>query len=222
MYASAGNDGGDRIYPLRNAFNCRLNSSKGNRGYPDSPGRKDIQGSRTIPLFFTSFRRTLAFLWYHISTCLYISMFRRRILLPAPQNLALTLKAKLFRGLSDPSRLAIVETLRSGAKTVSEIVAATKLSQPNASAHLACLRDCGLLASRQEGKYVFYALADSQMEALLEAAEHILSQVTERIACCGNYECQTAQKCVRNKQCAASVHASPLARNAAKIPLTQG
>jgi DNA-binding transcriptional regulator GbsR (MarR family) len=58
---------------------------------------------------------------------------------------ALELKAKLFRGFADPSRLALLDALRQGERTVTELVAATGLSQPNASAHLACLRECGLV-----------------------------------------------------------------------------
>jgi DNA-binding transcriptional ArsR family regulator len=54
----------------------------------------------------------------------------------------LTLQAKLFRGLSDYSRLSILPVLRAGPQTVGEIVAATGLSQPNASNHLRCLSDC--------------------------------------------------------------------------------
>lgn len=138
--------------------------------------------------------------------------------MPVPQNLSLTLKAKLFRGLADPSRLAIVEALRSGAKTVSEIVASTNLSQPNASAHLACLKDCGLVASRQEGRHVFYRLHDPRMEALFQAAEGIIAAVSERISCCSNYECQTARKCVSDTQC---VSPASVKRRTVKIPLAE-
>lgn len=103
-------------------------------------------------------------------------------------DFALTLKAKLFRGLADPSRLAIVEALRSGEKTVSEVVEATGLSQPNASGHLACLKDCGLVMSRQHGRFVYYALSDSRMEEILRAAEGILAGTAERIYACTRYE----------------------------------
>lgn len=104
------------------------------------------------------------------------------------QDLALTLKAKLFRGLADPSRLAILDVLRSGEKTVSELVAETGLSQPNASGHLACLRECGLVASRQEGRYVYYQLADERVDDALRAAEGILAGVAEQVYACTRYE----------------------------------
>jgi len=125
-----------------------------------------------------------------------------------PQNLNLTLTAKLFQGLADPSRLAIVEALRSGERTVSELVAATKLSQPNVSAHLACLKSCGLVVGRQEGRYVFYALKDQRMDVLIKAAEGILSNVSKQISSCSNYECQTGKKCV-SEECAAYIPPSP-------------
>ena len=52
---------------------------------------------------------------------------------------SLGLKAKLFRGFGDSSRLSILECLRQGPLTVGEIVNQTGLSQPNTSNHLACL-----------------------------------------------------------------------------------
>ena len=102
-------------------------------------------------------------------------------------DLATTLKAKLFRGLADPSRLLIVEALRSGEKTVSQLVEETGLSQPNASAHLSCLQDCGLVARRQEGRFVYYTLSDGRMEQVLQAVEGILSGVADNVYRCTRY-----------------------------------
>lgn len=103
------------------------------------------------------------------------------------QDLSLTLKAKLFRGLADASRLAILQALCAGEKSVSELVAETGLSQPNVSGHLSCLRDCGLVTSRQDGRFVYYALADPRAEALLRDAEGILAGVAERVYACTRY-----------------------------------
>ena len=103
-------------------------------------------------------------------------------------DLSLTLKAKLFRGLADPSRLAILEALGSGELTVSEVVAATGLSQPNASTHLSCLRECGLVTSRPEGRRVYYALADSRVQDVLRGAEGILADVATRVYACTRYD----------------------------------
>ena len=101
---------------------------------------------------------------------------------------SLALKAKLFRGLSDPSRLSILESLCPGEKTVSVVVMETGLSQPNVSGHLACLKDCGIVASRQEGRFVYYSLVDPRMKEVLRTAEAILSAVAEQVYDCTRYE----------------------------------
>lgn len=104
-------------------------------------------------------------------------------LLTAERN-KLGLKAKLFRGFSDPSRLNILEVLRGGPHTVSEIVTATELSQSNVSNHLSCLRDCGLVVAEQEGRYVTYQLSDQRVNELLSLADVLLADVAR-----GVYEC---------------------------------
>lgn len=109
------------------------------------------------------------------------------------QDLNLALKAKLFRGLADSSRLAILEALLSGEKSVSEIVAATGLSQANASGHLACLKECGLVVNRQEGRFVYYSLADPRLEEALRLAEAILADVAARVYACARYEVKAGQ-----------------------------
>jgi DNA-binding transcriptional ArsR family regulator len=100
----------------------------------------------------------------------------------------LPLKAKLFRGLADESRLAVLDALRDGPRCVSEVVAATGLSQPNASAHLACLGDCGLVTRERRGKFVYYAIADKRAVRILEEAEAILGAVGAHVYRCTRYE----------------------------------
>lgn len=95
--------------------------------------------------------------------------------------------AKFFRGLGDPSRLSILLLLRSGPRRVSEIVAATGLSQPNASMHLACLWECGLVEREPAGSSVYYRLASPRVTPLLELAESLLAANGHRIECCPRY-----------------------------------
>lgn len=101
-------------------------------------------------------------------------------------DLGATLRAKFFRGFADPSRLALLDALRGGEQTVGQLVAATGLSQSNVSGHLACLRDCGLVAGRQEWRHVFYRLADPRIVELLGAADGILAENASRIYACVN------------------------------------
>jgi DNA-binding transcriptional ArsR family regulator len=96
----------------------------------------------------------------------------------------LNVKARLFRGFSDPSRLKILEALRAGELTVGAIVERTSLSQSNVSNHLACLRNCGLVTAEARGKFVVYRLSDPRVEELLHLAESLLADVAR-----GVYEC---------------------------------
>lgn len=106
---------------------------------------------------------------------------------------SLTLKAKLFRGFGDPSRLSILEALRNGPLNVNEIVVATGLSQSNASNHLGCLRDCGLVASEQEGRYVTYHLSDDRVGELLVVAESLLADVARGVYECTRYNLRASE-----------------------------
>lgn len=107
---------------------------------------------------------------------------------PSPPNVAgNTLRAKFFRGLADPSRLTILEALRSSSQTVGELVAHTGLSQPNTSNHLACLLECGLVQREQNGRYAVYGLADDKIIALLALADDLVSDHHERLAACVRY-----------------------------------
>lgn len=86
-------------------------------------------------------------------------------------------KAKLFRNFADTSRLAILEALRPGARSVSELVEITGLGQPNISNHLACLLGCGLVSREQRGRHAFYAISDPRVDELLDRADVLLAEV---------------------------------------------
>jgi ArsR family transcriptional regulator, cadmium/lead-responsive transcriptional repressor len=103
-------------------------------------------------------------------------------------EIPLTVRAKLFHGLADPSRLALLEALRTGEQTVSQLVAATGLSQSNASGHLACLRECGLVESRQEWRHVYYRLSSPAVDELLHQAGLVLNEVASKILACNRPE----------------------------------
>lgn len=97
------------------------------------------------------------------------------------------LKAKLFRGLADPSRLAVLESLRDGPRSVTAIAEATGLSQPNTSNHLRCLHDCGLVSRDQRGRSVHYGLRDERVEALLALADVVIADVARGMYACARY-----------------------------------
>jgi DNA-binding transcriptional ArsR family regulator len=99
----------------------------------------------------------------------------------------LQVRAKLFRGLGDVSRLRVLEALRDGPLSAGEIVRRTGLSQPNTSMHLACLAECGLVTWERQGKFVRYEIADKRVVALLDQAENLLLQVGPLIDACPRY-----------------------------------
>lgn len=98
-----------------------------------------------------------------------------------------TLKAKLFRGFADTSRLSILETLREEPLTVSAIVKKTGLSQSNVSNHLRCLSDCDLVVSASQGRYTLYQLSHPNIAVLLELAEDLLRDIARGVYECTNY-----------------------------------
>ncbi len=97
------------------------------------------------------------------------------------------LRAKLFRGLGDVSRLRVLEALRDGPLSAGELVRRTGLSQPNTSMHLACLGECGLVTWERQGKFVYYEIADKRAVKLLDQAEELRLQLAPLIAACPRY-----------------------------------
>ena len=108
--------------------------------------------------------------------------------LPA-SPVASDLVAKYFRGLGDPIRLRILELLRrEGELSVGELVRRLALPQPQVSNHLACLRWCGFVEARRDGRTVSNRIADERVEAMLELAESLLADNAEHVAACCRIE----------------------------------
>jgi ArsR family transcriptional regulator len=93
----------------------------------------------------------------------------------------------LFHSLSDSTRLGIVQRLAGGEARVADLVDALGLAQSTVSAHVACLRECGLVAGRPEGRQVFYSLARPELLDLLASTETLLAATGSAVALCPNY-----------------------------------
>ena len=98
------------------------------------------------------------------------------------QRLAVT--AKFFHGLSDLTRLRIVELLLEGEKNVSELVSLLGQPQSRVSNHLACLRWCGYVDSRRDGKFVYYRVSDPRVRQLLALARNVIADNAAAIVSC--------------------------------------
>jgi DNA-binding transcriptional ArsR family regulator len=93
----------------------------------------------------------------------------------------------LFRSLGDPARLAIVHRLASGEARVVDLTGELGLAQSTVSKHLACLRECGLVDFRAEGRQSFYSLARPELLDLLRLAEQVLAATGDAVALCPVY-----------------------------------
>ena len=92
--------------------------------------------------------------------------------------------ARFFHGLADPTRVRILQFLLDGPRTTGEIVRHIGRYQPSVSAHLTCLRFCGFVEARREGRNVRYEIIDGRVRRLLEMGERYLESNAERIMAC--------------------------------------
>ena len=92
------------------------------------------------------------------------------------ESTGLAAEAALFHALSDPSRLLIVRHLALGEHRVVDLTAHLGLAQSTVSKHLACLRDCGLVSSRPEGRASLWSLtSEAELTDVLASAGHLLA-----------------------------------------------
>ena len=97
--------------------------------------------------------------------------------------------SQLFFLLAHPARLRILDLLRRGEACVCHLQAALGLPQPYVSQQLRLLREAGLISSRREGLFIYYRLANQQVEELLE---RVLGPVkeTQPVRSCACPKCQ--------------------------------
>lgn len=93
-----------------------------------------------------------------------------------PKEILFSGLATVAKALGHPHRLAVLEQVAQGERSVETVAARTGLAVANASAHLQQLRRAGLIRARRDGRFVFYRLADNEVLALLSC----LHRVAER------------------------------------------
>lgn len=93
----------------------------------------------------------------------------------------------LFHSLSDQTRLNIVKRLAGGEVRVIDLTGELGLAQSTVSAHVACLRDCGLVEGRVQGRSVYYSLSRPELMDMLAVAEGLLAATGNRVSLCPNY-----------------------------------
>ncbi|HUJ21890.1 MAG TPA: metalloregulator ArsR/SmtB family transcription factor [Bryobacteraceae bacterium] len=89
-------------------------------------------------------------------------------------------KAEIFHALAHPTRIAIVEALRSGEMSAGQLIEQLGLEQANASQHFAVLRSKQVVGKRKEGNQVFYSLRDPVLIKVLDILKrYFYSQLSE-------------------------------------------
>ena len=107
---------------------------------------------------------------------------------PLLETSGLSPAASLFHSLSDPTRLAILRHLSLGEHRVVELTKHLGLAQSTVSKHLACLRDCGLVGSRPQGRASMFSLTTrDELLELLAAAERLLALTGDAVDLCPTY-----------------------------------
>lgn len=103
------------------------------------------------------------------------------------QIMDVDMKVKLIHGFSNKTRIQILECIKEQEKTVSQIIEEINGNQSNISQHLACLKGCGIIVGRNEGKFVFYSLRNQQIRDLLTMFDVVLEDVENDMACCDRH-----------------------------------
>ena len=97
-----------------------------------------------------------------------------RFMTPENDEALHTLTARFFKGLGDPVRLRILDFLDGGERSVGEIVEHLNMPQNTVSMHLGCLRWCGYVSTRREGRFIFYSLGDAKVTQIIRLAQELL------------------------------------------------
>jgi len=74
---------------------------------------------------------------------------------------------------------------------VADLVTELRLAQSTVSSHVACLRECGLVAGRAQGRQVFYTLRRPELLDVLASAATVLTATGNAVALCPNYGTET-------------------------------
>jgi ArsR family transcriptional regulator len=77
-------------------------------------------------------------------------------------------KSEIFQGLSNPTRIAIVELLRDGELSAGKVIEKLGIEQANASQHLAVLRAKQIVVNRKAGNQVYYSIRDPALIEVLD------------------------------------------------------
>jgi len=85
------------------------------------------------------------------------------------------IQAVLFKALSDPNRLMIVDMLSCGELCACNLLSQLQITQPTLSHHMKILSECGLVSVRKEGRWMYYSLCDQGINEMRDFIEILTS-----------------------------------------------
>jgi DNA-binding transcriptional ArsR family regulator len=98
------------------------------------------------------------------------------------RNELIQLHASVCKGLADSKRLLIINALRDGERTVTQLVDELDLPQANVSQHLAVLRDRGLVTARKDGQFAFYSVTSPKIIQAMDLLREVMAeQIVTRV-----------------------------------------
>lgn len=109
-----------------------------------------------------------------------MSMFSNVII----EELNSELISKFFHGLSNPARFKIALSLLESEKNVSQLVDLLGMKQAQISNQLSCLKWCGFVTARQEGKFIYYQITDERIRKIIDLARVVVADNADHIRCC--------------------------------------
>jgi len=103
-----------------------------------------------------------------------------------------TYKANIFRALSHPTRIAVLEVLRDHELSARTIQEKLGLEQANLSQHLAILRSQQIVVNRKDGNQVFYSIRNPVLVQVLDIMrQYIQSSLADAVQMLGEVEIET-------------------------------
>jgi ArsR family transcriptional regulator len=91
---------------------------------------------------------------------------------------------QLLKALADPLRLQVIEALGNGERCVCDLTGELGLAQSKLSFHLKVLKDAGLLADRQQGRWIYYRLRPEALDDLRSWLAALGAHCNKTASCC--------------------------------------
>lgn len=88
-------------------------------------------------------------------------------------------EVEIFKALTDPTRLKILECIKNGEKCICEIIPYTGKSQPNVSQHLKIMKHAGIIEERKDGTRIMIKASNNEIYNIIDQVKRISKRLTK-------------------------------------------